>query len=175
MAAFETFVFYTFLLVVTLAAAKKKNWEKTIAFLGLGKAPWKKTLLDSFSLFVVIFALLSALALILAFVGLDDSNKVSLVVSSLSTPAIIVAVTLGPFAEEVFFRGFLQKYAGVVVTALLFALLHYSFGSATEMIGAFIAGIVLGYWVNYRNPSLWPVVLAHAGYNAASIATVMLA
>ncbi|MDP3741684.1 MAG: CPBP family intramembrane metalloprotease, partial [Candidatus Micrarchaeota archaeon] len=88
--------------------------------------------------------------------------------------AIIVAATLGPFAEEVFFRGFLQKYLGVFITAVIFAVLHYGFGSVTEIIGAFTAGLILGYWVKYRNTNLWPAIIAHALYNLLSILLVVV-
>ena len=105
--------------------------------------------------------------------NLDDSQKVAATISTLSIASIIIASTLGPFAEELFFRGFLQKHAGVIITSVLFALLHYSFGSITEIIGAFTASMILGYWVKHRNSSLWPVIIAHAGYNMLRVLLVV--
>lgn len=183
MAAFDTLIFYVFLAVFTFVItsytvkkkAKAEKLRQVLNFLGLKPFSVKNVVADSIILLVLILVALSVEALLLSFVSLDDSQKVEMVISSLSLPAIIVAATLGPFAEELFFRGFLQKYAGVIITSALFALLHYSFGSLTEVIGAFTAGLILGYWVKYRNASLWPAIIAHAGYNLVSIMLVPVA
>ncbi len=174
MPTIEIFIFYVFLAVFTFFVARKDNWEKTFEYLGLTKKKFsaKHLVMHSIALFVLLFLVLTVEAMVLSALSLDDSDKVSMVLAGLSLPALIVAVTIGPFAEEVFFRGFVQKYAGVVITSLLFGLLHYSFGSVTELIGAFTAGIILGYWVKYKNQFLWPAIIAHSAYNLVSIILV---
>ncbi len=176
MSALNSFIFYLFLLGVTFLIAKQKTWKKTSEYLGLipKKFVLSRTIVDSLTLFAILFLTLSAEALILSLAGLDDSQKVELVISNLSIFAVIVAATIGPLAEEVFFRGFLQKHAGVVITAIIFAVLHISFGSLTELVGAFTAGIILGYWIKYRSNSLWPAILAHAAYNTLSLFLVLV-
>ncbi len=169
-------IFYTALCIFTFALSRKKTWLATLNDLRLNpiKANVGKTALHAIALFFIIFSLLTLEALVLSIFNLDDSDKVSLVISNLTLPAIIVAATLGPFAEELFFRGFLQKHTGVILSSVAFGLLHFSFGSIVEILGAFTASAVLGYWVKYRNPSLWPAIIAHAGYNLASILLVMV-
>ncbi len=176
MSSISTAIFYVFLSVITFLLASKKNLEKTFLFLGLTSKKFsvKQTLFDSIALFFVIVSLLAVESIVLSFFSLDDSSKVAATIAGLSIPAVIVASTLGPFAEELFFRGFLQKYAGVIITSILFAILHFSFGSITEVIGAFTASLAIGYWVKYRNQFLWPAIIAHAGYNVMSILVVFV-
>jgi membrane protease YdiL (CAAX protease family) len=82
----------------------------------------------------------------------------------------IVVVLIGPFAEELFFRGFvfaglLRRFglpAAVVISSALFAAAHMDMAVAGP---AFLAGSVfaLVYW---RTGTLWPVILAHTVQNA---------
>lgn len=177
MAALGALLFYLVLVLITLLLAKKKNLGQTLSSLGVQvkKLRIEKIFLDALLLFFAILIVLTIESLFLAALRFDDSEKVAVVISNLSLASIVVAATIGPFAEELFFRGFLQKRAGVIITSILFAVLHYSFGSVTEIIGALTAGIILGYWVKYRNPSLWPAIIAHAGYNIVSILLVVVA
>src|SRR3989344_4654013 len=115
MASLDVLIFYVFLSVVTLVIARKKTLKQTLSFLGLTtkKFSWKELILASFVLFFIVTALLLVQSIILSALRVDDSEKVAVVISGLSLPAIIIATTIGPFAEELFFRGFLQKYSGV--------------------------------------------------------------
>ncbi len=83
-------------------------------------------------------------------------------------------VVWGPFAEEVFFRGFvlggLLAPLGVTRAALassaLFAAAHVSPGS---LIPIFVTGLLFA-WLYLRTRSLWPPFAAHAAQNALAIA-----
>jgi uncharacterized protein len=87
----------------------------------------------------------------------------------------VFAVFIGPLAEEVIFRGFLQPLlsrdlgiaAGISITALVFGLLHgpeYSGAWQYILLIAF-AGACFG-WVRFRAQSIIPAALMHAGFNA---------
>ncbi len=189
-----TLLFYVLLVVFTLIVAKvlpfpksakskasiktvrKHKWIEVFDFLGLTykNGQWKQILLDSFALFFIIIFVLTLESIVLAAFNFDDSSKVAVVISQFSLLTIIVSATIGPFAEEVFFRGFLQKYLGVFITGVIFAALHYGFGSVTEIIGAFTAGMIFGYWIKYRNSNLWPAIIAHSFYNLVSILLVVV-
>ncbi len=80
-----------------------------------------------------------------------------------------VAVTLVPFAEELFFRGLgvraLQVFGApvaIAVTALVFGFAHGILVALPGLV-AFAAGLA---WVRLRSDSVWPCVLAHGFYNA---------
>jgi membrane protease YdiL (CAAX protease family) len=85
----------------------------------------------------------------------------------------------GPFAEEVFFRGFLLAglvaslgtMRGVVAASIIFAVAHFSLGS---MIPIFVTGMLLS-WLYLRTRSLWPPLVAHAAQNLIALALVPLA
>jgi uncharacterized protein len=90
----------------------------------------------------------------------------------------IFAVTLGPFVEELFFRGFLYPVlarrwgvaGGIVLAALPFALLHlqqYGFSVGIIVI-IFAVGVVCGI-VRAATKSVGASFLVHAGYNGAQM------
>ncbi len=71
-----------------------------------------------------------------------------------------VAAALG---EESLFRGAMQPRFGLVLTALLFALLHSNYGVTFSTVVVFILGLVLG-WVRIRHNTTTAMIL-HASYN----------
>jgi CAAX protease family protein len=90
-------------------------------------------------------------------------------------PVAIFAVTLGPLAEELAFRGFLQPLLisslgplrGVIVAAIPFGLLHFQeYGNSwRHVLLISLAGSAFG-WMRYRTGSTLASTLMHASYNA---------
>jgi membrane protease YdiL (CAAX protease family) len=87
----------------------------------------------------------------------------------------LVAVGLAPaFAEEVFFRGFLQtmlahrwgRAPAVVASAAAFGFFHFDLAQGAV---AFFAGLLLG-WATDRFGSIRPCIAAHATNNALFVA-----
>jgi uncharacterized protein len=91
--------------------------------------------------------------------------------SSLAAALAVVAVMAG-FAEELFFRGYMQTrfaerwkpWMAVLVAAAFFGLMHMDLVHAPL---AFALGLWLGF-VCERSGSLWPAVLAHVTNNAVA-------
>ncbi len=93
--------------------------------------------------------------------------------------ALLMAVLIlvaAPFAEEVFFRGFLLQglarrmrfWPAAVITSGIFALAHvwpYLY------VPIFILGLALA-WLFWRTGSIWASVAAHATINATSLVVV---
>jgi hypothetical protein len=84
----------------------------------------------------------------------------------------IVASTVVPFAEELFFRGVgvrvwlpLGGAAAVVITALAFGLAHGILVALPILVPFALA---LG-WVRWRSDSVWPGVIAHGFYNGSAL------
>jgi len=84
----------------------------------------------------------------------------------------VVAATIVPFAEELFFRGlgvralrFLGAAAAVAVTALAFAFGHAVLAALPPLV---VFGLALG-WVRLRSDSVWPGVAAHGLYNGLGV------
>lgn len=121
------------------------------------------------------FALAASLPMLIA---LSLSGSVRLVPVSILAGAVVV----GPFAEEVLFRGWLFRQlsrragwpamAAVLTSALAFGLAHlHNFNSyafrTTELfdaISATAAGVLFA-WLVWRWDSLWPAVGLHAFMN----------
>jgi uncharacterized protein len=86
----------------------------------------------------------------------------------------VLAVTLAPLFEELFFRGFLQPLlsrtfgvlAGILITALVFGLMHapeYEW-AWQYVVAVSVAGAVFG-WVRARTNSIIPSTIMHGCYN----------
>ena len=89
----------------------------------------------------------------------------------------VVASTVVPLAEELFFRGLgvraLLPFGGlaaVTITALAFGLGH---GVLVALPVLVPFGLVLG-WVRWRSDSVWPGVIAHGSYNGAALFVLYL-
>jgi membrane protease YdiL (CAAX protease family) len=76
--------------------------------------------------------------------------------------ALVSAVMAG-LAEETLFRGALQPRAGIVITALLFAMIHIQYGVSPILAMVFVHG--LGYGLLRRYINTTTAIMAHAGYD----------
>ena len=94
----------------------------------------------------------------------------------------IMAITLAPFFEELFFRGFLQPLlsrtfgaiAGILITAAIFGGLHapeYSY-AWQYAVAITIVGAVLG-WVRYRFDSIIPSTVVHGAFNTVAVVALV--
>ena len=88
-----------------------------------------------------------------------------------------VVVLLGPFAEELFFRGLGVRVlavwgaaAAIVVSAVVFGLVHGVPGALPPLV---FFGLGLA-WIRVRSASVWPGFIAHAGYNALGLLLLVL-
>jgi membrane protease YdiL (CAAX protease family) len=88
-----------------------------------------------------------------------------------------LVVFVGPFFEEIIFRGWLfgglRKEWGdtpaLVLSSALFALIH---GDAPGLIPLFCLGMIFG-WVYRRSGSLWASILVHGFWNATTFALLI--
>jgi membrane protease YdiL (CAAX protease family) len=94
---------------------------------------------------------------------------------------LVVVVIIGPFFEELFFRGFLLEgfqrswigfAGGMVVTSLLWAGFHFQY-DAFDKGQIFILGLVLA-WARRRTGSLYTTLVMHAFINGAAILETMI-
>jgi hypothetical protein len=142
---------------------------------------WRKT---SFNLF---WAMLcgGALAILLSIFGsLIQTPKVKSPLDELTaTPGMLalfglMAITVAPLFEEMFFRGFIQPLlsrslgtiAGIGITACIFGALHapeyaYAWQYAVSIA---LAGAAFG-WVRARTNSIIPSTVMHGAFNLASV------
>lgn len=89
-------------------------------------------------------------------------------------PIFAIVGLLAPFAEEVFFRGFLLAaltpiiggLRGAVVSAAIFSAAHLNVGTLFPI---FVMGMLLA-WLYLRTGSIWPSFVAHAAQNLLALA-----
>jgi membrane protease YdiL (CAAX protease family) len=120
-----------------------------------------------------IFLVLFVLGIGAILLGFNDQQKVSDKITSLPAIVLVFAIAGAPLTEELFFRGFLVPRAGIFVSAALFGLLHFAYGSVVEVLGAFLIGLVLGASFRFSR-SVTPCILAHMVYNAISITFISM-
>ena len=94
----------------------------------------------------------------------------------------LLAITLGPLMEELFFRGFLYAvlarrlglFLAVFLTAIPFALIHYSeYAAWGPVLLVFLAGLVFTV-VRVRRNSVAASFLVHSVYNGAQMAILFV-
>jgi membrane protease YdiL (CAAX protease family) len=74
--------------------------------------------------------------------------------------------------EEAFFRGWLQKRIGLVVSTILFALAHVGLGQPTLLIGVFMISLVIAFTF-YRTKNLIPGIIAHGVFDGVQLFVVI--
>ena len=74
--------------------------------------------------------------------------------------------------EEAFFRAWLQKRVGLVLSTIVFALAHAGYGAPALLIGVTLISLVLGY-AFYRTRNLIPCIIAHGVFDAIQLFVVV--
>jgi membrane protease YdiL (CAAX protease family) len=107
--------------------------------------------------------------------GDEETNPaVQDILDNLSWPiAVLVAVCAG-VGEELFFRGFLQRYLGPWWQGVLFGLAHATGGYLPQVVFALGMGLVFGQLVK-RGWSLWALITAHFLYDFTLLALALVA
>jgi len=116
-----------------------------------------------FILYLISFAC-GIVAAVPRLLGFHESNAVMKMVRKLLTghDAMIIFMSLtAGVTEEIIFRGYImtrlaklirKPYLAVIISAVLFSVLHYGFRSMQELIFAFLIGVVFGlFYIKYRN------------------------
>jgi len=186
------YIVSSFLLALALALSSwgigLQSGLKYIGILPLPKngAEIAKTLKWAIIAFFLSCLATGAVSFALESLGILDSALVEKKLLTLPAIALVLAFTLSPVAEEALFRGYFFKKisessadrgkkpgfaalaAGAAFSSLIFAMLHYSYGSVAEIAVAFFVGLALCA-VTYKSGSLLPAILAHSTFNFLSI------
>ena len=103
-----------------------------------------------------------------------DDESMEMIGSLAANPiGLLIIGLIGPFLEEVVFRGAIERrlleknwkpWLAILVSAVFFAVAH---GNFTQGLTAIMIGCFLG-WVYYRTRSIWPCVFIHALNNTSA-------
>jgi membrane protease YdiL (CAAX protease family) len=113
-------------------------------------------------------AIVSAIILLGAHENNAMVKKIVALITGHQAMIFFIALTAG-VTEELIFRGYLltrlsqwfkNNVAAIIVSSLLFAVLHYKYGSVRELIFTFLIGVIFSiYYLKYRN--IKAVIVTH--------------
>ncbi len=119
-------------------------------------------------LIIIIFEIL--IGLISAATNVPINTNTSIVYAGAPMWFFVFIAVIEPINEEIMFRGFLVPRIGIIPSAVIFGLAHYSYMSTfgVEMIGALIFGLITGY-VFKKTKSIYPGIVAHILVNTIAV------
>jgi uncharacterized protein len=131
-----------------------------------------RSLIAGILLFLGILAVEFGFAAIQAITGIQIPTNVQEVLGGMPLYFLIFTATLAPVCEEVFFRGFLVRRIGIILSALIFAFFHFGYGSVAEFGAAFVFGLLAGYAFK-KTDSLYPSIIAHVLVNTMALLALL--
>jgi hypothetical protein len=151
----------------------KEDLRSTLRALGIPGNP-RDNLVYAFACLGAMF-LLSLIVGVASFVfGFNDQSKIADKISDFPVAMLVAAALLAPIGEELFFRATLVPRIGPIFSSILFGIVHFTYGSVTEIIGVLLLGIVLA--ITYqKSRSIVPCMAAHMAYNGLSILVMLSA
>ena len=126
---------------------------------------------------VAVLAGIMAFALALYAIGFGESlpkQPPALIPFIASLPIalkILISLSAG-VVEEWFFRGFLQPRMGILLSTVLFALAHFSYGQPFMLVGITLLSLIYGLLVKWRQ-NIWPAIAAHTLFDAVQLLVVV--
>lgn len=171
-------LFALFLVTWLLAGREAANWKSELGLrarrpgleIGLGIAA-------GLGAWLVVIASLVVVGLTLVALGHEDllpSEPPAVVpwVASLSIGLRLgVSLSAGVF-EELFFRGFLQPRAGILVSTALFVLAHSSYQQPLMLVGITMLSLIFAGLVWWRR-NLFAAIVAHAVFDAVQLLIIV--
>jgi len=149
--------------------------------LGLNKKNLAKGVVFGIIAFVSILFFTIFVEAILALFGINASTGVEEILSQ-NIVLILSAIFISPLCEEIFFRAtlidFFEKNLkntnfSIILSAIVFSVFHFGYGSFLEVFGAFVAGIILAF-IYKKSKTLIAPITAHFLYNLLTISLLIL-
>ena len=160
-------------LVVSFLLHKGKKPKAILKGLGLSrKALNWQTVGYGATLFLMYLVILFALAAFSQLTGIQISSNVQQAIGGYPAWALLFLSVIAPLNEEIAFRGFLVPRIGVVLSGLLFAILHFGYGSVSEIAVALWFGLAGGY-VFKKTKSLYPSLITHMAVNSITAISIL--
>ena len=175
------FVFIGLILVPLLWYALVNHYSVSEIFqrLKLRREGLDRAILWGIVAIAIAFAISMIIGLIYLFLTKTNPSTVSNIpdlMELFSVPSLYILVTLQPFCEEFFFRGFLLEkitavrgpVAAVIITSVFFGISHLSYTYAYTAIIATILGVLFALVV-LKTKNLYSAIFAHTIINVASL------
>jgi membrane protease YdiL (CAAX protease family) len=120
--------------------------------------------------FIIILSLEVLVSVISSALGIDINTNAATIFVGAPLWFYFFTAVISPINEEILFRGLCVPRLGIVLSAVIFGVLHYSYNSTygIEVIAAIIFGLVSGY-VYKRTGSIYPSIMAHIFVNTLTV------
>ncbi|HVT05207.1 MAG TPA: CPBP family intramembrane glutamic endopeptidase [Thermoanaerobaculia bacterium] len=149
-------------------------------FLNLRRDPNGESELLGFAVgfggWVVTIAAALAIGLILKAAGLiGDDLKASPMIPWMAALPIwkkIVLVFAAMTIEEFFYRAWLQKRVGLLLSTILFAISHAGYGQPIMLIGIALVSLIIGFTF-YKTKNLVPCIIAHGVFDSIQLFVIL--
>lgn len=164
------------------------QWRSSLGELGLGGGSVLRHIATGVTAYVGFLPILLLLTWVTeeaarrAGIGLEPQEQIGFFFADLSPPALtflaVFVAVAGPVFEEIFFRGFAyralrrkwRRWPSVLITALLFSLLHASVSAFLPILGL---GVLLACLFE-ASGSLVPSIVVHVCQNGVAVAGALL-
>lgn len=93
---------------------------------------------------------------------------------ALTWPVIVLIAISSGVSEELLFRGYLQGRFGIVPANIVFGFAHLDYGVPIQVFLPMALGFLFS-WLMLRTRSIWPPIIAHAGFNFIMLTLTKLA
>jgi len=156
--------------VIGVGWLARRGLGSALARLGIVVPSWRQTLVG-LGVGLLMIPVVLLVEYLTGLVGLGENPDVARLTEQMigplmaSVPGILTLGLAAALGEESVFRGALQPRFGIILTSLLFALLHSNYGLSFSTVIVFLIGLVLG--LLRRRFNTTTVMLTHAIYNIA--------
>ena len=103
----------------------------------------------------------------------EESAVTAALLANLSWPLALFIALVAGVAEEIFFRGVLQRWIGIWGQGIVFGLTHAGYGTIDQIVFPFLLGIAFGYIVK-RGHGLWMAIAAHFMFDFVQLSLALL-
>ncbi len=159
--------------VVSYLLLRGWNLKTIVRQLGLSRDKLNKTaIMTGLKLFVWIFLLEIAITVFSDVTNIQLPTNVGAVLSGFPLYFLVFSFLVAPINEEILFRGFLVPRIGIVLSAIIFAILHSGYASISEFGAALIFGLLAGYYFK-KTGSLYTTIIAHMLVNLIAVIAIL--
>lgn len=159
------------LALVIVGAPFYRTFKQAVKRLGL-VVPSPKDVAISLGLVIVAFVISATSSVLVRVLQPDLYDRINDNLGTMTSGvdswwgAVVLGICAGT-GEEILFRGAIQPKYGIIVTSIVFAVLHQQYGASFVTVGVFGVGILLGLERKYLNTT--SSIITHATYNTLAV------
>ena len=157
------------LITISYLMLKGMTLKQIVREVGLSRDKFTgKAMMLGIAMFIAILVIEILLGVASSVSGVQLPTNVQELLGGTPLYFLLFGAFISPINEEIFFRGFLVKRIGIILSALVFMIFHAGYGSAAEFLGALAFGLIAGY-IFKKTESLYATILGHMLVNLLTV------